>query len=190
MPYRGDLVRNARQQNLDPFVLAGLIRQESEFDPQALSYAKAYGLTQVRPATGRALARRAGMRFSNRVLFQPAANLKLGTMYLRSLLDQWGGKWEEALAAYNAGPSRAKEWMRWADFREPSEFVETIPFTQTREYVQAVLRNAALYRRIYENRLEEPEPPQKKAKPATKVARSRPTPHKKVATKRRPRANS
>ena len=107
LPYRKDLERNANQQNLDPFMMAALIRQESEFDPQALSPKHAYGLTQVEPATGRALARRAGIkRFSNRALFQPAINLKLGSFYLRALLDQWGGKWEEALASYNAGKSR------------------------------------------------------------------------------------
>jgi soluble lytic murein transglycosylase len=79
LPYEKDLVRNAKQQNLDPYMVAALIRQESEFDPQALSAKHAYGLTQVEPATGRALARRAGVkRFSNRSLFQPAINLKLG----------------------------------------------------------------------------------------------------------------
>jgi len=69
--------------------------------------------------------------------------------YLRSLLDQWEGKWEQTLAAYNAGASRVQEWITWGNYQEPAEFVETIPFTQTRDYVQSVLRNAAAYRRIY-----------------------------------------
>src|SRR6185295_854108 len=86
---------------------------------------------------------------STNMLFQPTTNLRLGTTYLRSLLDQWGGKWEQTLASYNAGKSRVQAWITWGDFREPAEFVETIPFTQTRDYVQAVLRNAAAYRRIY-----------------------------------------
>jgi soluble lytic murein transglycosylase len=150
LPYEKDLVRSAKQQNLDPYMVAGLIRQESEFDPQALSAKQAYGLTQVEPATGRALARRAGIkRFSNRSLFQPAINLKLGTYYLRGLLDQWGGKWEETLASYNAGKSRVNEWITWNQYLEPAEFVESIPFTETREYVEAVLRNAAVYRQLY-----------------------------------------
>lgn len=150
LPYRKDLERNANQQNLDPFMMAALIRQESEFDPQALSPKHAYGLTQVEPATGRALARRAGIkRFSNRALFQPAINLKLGSFYLRALLDQWGGKWEEALASYNAGKSRVVDWMAWNQYQEPAEFVESIPFTETREYVEAVLRNATVYRQLY-----------------------------------------
>jgi len=153
LPYEKDLTRNAKQQNLDPYMVAALIRQESEFDPQALSAKHAYGLTQVEPATGRALARRAGVRkFSNRSLFQPAINLKLGTYYLRELLDQWGGKWEETLASYNAGKSRVNDWTNWNQYQEPAEFVESIPFTETREYVEAVLRNATLYRELYATR--------------------------------------
>lgn len=151
LPYRADLMRNARLHNLDPFVVAGLIRQESEFDPHALSHKRAYGLTQVMPSTGRQIARRVGVRrLPNRALFQPSTNLKLGTYYLRSLLDQWGGKWEETLASYNAGKSRVDDWLTWNHYREPAEFVESIPFTETRDYVQAVLRNAALYRELYE----------------------------------------
>jgi soluble lytic murein transglycosylase len=150
LPYEKDLVRSAKQQNLDPYMVAALIRQESEFDPQALSPKHAYGLTQVEPATGRALARRAGVkRFSNRSLFQPAINLKLGAYYLRALLDQWGGKWEQTLASYNAGKSRVNDWITWNQYREPAEFVESIPFTETREYVEAVLRNATVYRQLY-----------------------------------------
>ena len=149
LPYRQELVSYARQRNLDPFLVAGLIRQESEFNPGARSPANAYGLTQVRPGTGRTYARKLGMRFSTRVLFQPAANLKIGTSILRSMLDQNDGKLEQTLAAYNAGPNRLAEWRTWASYREPAEFVESIPFTETRDYVQAVLRNADIYRRLY-----------------------------------------
>jgi soluble lytic murein transglycosylase len=150
LPYRSDLVRTARERDLDPNLLAGLIRQESEFDPGAVSRAKAYGLTQVRPATGRQFARKAGVtRVTTRVLCQPAANLKIGSSILRSMLDEQGGKVEQTLAAYNAGPHKVVEWMAWGSYREPAEFVESIPFTETRDYVQAVLRNAEMYRRLY-----------------------------------------
>jgi len=150
MPYQRDLVTNARLQNLDPYMVAALVRQESEFNPAAVSHKSAYGLTQIMPATGRQLARRTGVRrFRKSMLLQPATNLKLGSKYLRSMLDEWGGKWEETLASYNAGKSRVDEWLSWDVYREPAEFVETIPFTETRDYVQAVLRNAAMYRRLY-----------------------------------------
>jgi soluble lytic murein transglycosylase len=65
------------------------------------------------------------------------------------MLDRQGGSVEETLAAYNAGPNRAAQWRTWANFREPAEFVESIPFTETRDYVQAVLRNAEMYRKLY-----------------------------------------
>ena len=150
LPYRTDLEHSARQDGLDPFLVAGLIRQESEFDPQALSPAKAYGLMQVRPGTGREVARKAGVgRFTNRMLFQPSVNLKLGTAILRGMLDENNDKLEETLASYNAGPAQLVKWLSWNQYREPAEFVESIPFTETRDYVQAVLRNADVYRRLY-----------------------------------------
>ena len=150
MPYQGVLVSSARRFGLDPYMVAALIRQESEFNPVAHSYANAYGLTQIVPATGRMLARQQGIPWSSPdLLYQPATNLRLGTFYMRALLNQWSGRWEETLASYNAGASRVKEWLSWASYREPAEFVESIPITQTREYVQSVIRNAAVYREIY-----------------------------------------
>jgi soluble lytic murein transglycosylase len=150
LPYRGELAADAARCGLDPYLVAGLVRQESEFNPGALSHAKAYGLTQVRPATGRMYARQAGLRRVNeQSLLQPAVNLKIGTTILRGMLDRNGGKLEQTLAAYNAGPNRAAEWIAWKSYREPAEFVESIPFTETRDYVQAVLRNQEIYRRLY-----------------------------------------
>ncbi|HJZ97444.1 MAG TPA: lytic transglycosylase domain-containing protein, partial [Candidatus Solibacter sp.] len=150
LPYKVDLTRAAESRNLDPFLVAGLIRQESEFDPRALSPAKAYGLMQVRPATGRMFAARAGVpRFTAATLYQPAANLKIGSAIFRSMLDHQNGSVEETLAAYNAGPGRVTQWRTWGNFREPAEFIESIPFTETHDYVQGVLRNAEMYRRLY-----------------------------------------
>jgi peptidoglycan lytic transglycosylase len=150
LPYRQSLEKYGRQQDLDPFVLAGLIRQESEFDPKAISRARAYGLMQVLPSTGRSLARktRSG-RFRSSLLFRPDYNIRLGTYYFRTRLDELGGDVEAALAAYNGGKSRVDVWTTWGPFREPAEFIETIPFTETRTYVQIVLANAEVYRRLY-----------------------------------------
>jgi soluble lytic murein transglycosylase len=150
LPYRGELERDARRQGLDPFFMAGLIRQESEFNPGAVSSANAYGLTQVRPGTGKDFAQRAGVpRFTPRMLFDPGPSLKIGAAILRSTIDRNSGRLEQTLAAYNAGPVRAAEWETWGKWREPAEFVESIPFTETRDYVQSVLRNADIYRRLY-----------------------------------------
>lgn len=158
LPYRADFERSARSQNMDPFLLAALARQESEFDPKAVSPSNARGLTQVLPGTGRELSRKLQLKFSTARLFQPSVNLQLGAYYLRTIADNFSGLWEATLAGYNAGPTRAKSWMTWADFREPAEFVESIPYRETRNYVQIVLRNADLYRRIYGSSLEPAKP--------------------------------
>ena len=150
LPYRADLERFSQQNKLDPFLMAALIRQESEFDAGVTSRANARGLTQIEPTTGRELSRKLKIpQYTTAKLFQPTLNLQFGTYYLRLVTDQLGGHTEAALAAYNAGMSRAKSWLTWGDFQEPAEFVETVPFTQTRGYIQAVLRNADAYRRIY-----------------------------------------
>jgi soluble lytic murein transglycosylase len=150
LPYRAELERFAKQNGLDPFLVAALIRQESEFNPKAVSRMNARGLTQILPGTGRELSRKLKVKaYGTASLFVPAVNLQLGTFYLKTIVDNLGGRWEAALAAYNAGPSRAKAWSSWGEFREPAEFIETVPFSETRNYIQTVLRNADTYRRIY-----------------------------------------
>jgi soluble lytic murein transglycosylase len=150
LPFQDDLQKYARENNVDPFVVAGLIRQESEFNPKVISYANAYGLTQILPSTGRELSRRVGMKnFMTPMLFDPAVNLRLGTFYIKTMLASFNGRWEDVLAGYNAGPSRAIKWRRWATYEEQAEFIETVPFDQTRDYIQSVLRNAAVYKKLY-----------------------------------------
>ncbi|MBV8820344.1 MAG: transglycosylase SLT domain-containing protein [Acidobacteriaceae bacterium] len=150
LPFRVSVEQASRAQGLDPFIVAALIRQESEFDPKVISHANAYGLTQLLPSTGREYGRKLNLgRVTTPMLFQPEINTQIGTFYLKTLLDQMEGKWEAALAAYNAGPQRVVKWLTWGDFREPAEFIEAIPFEETRTYVQSVLRNADVYRRLY-----------------------------------------
>jgi soluble lytic murein transglycosylase len=148
-----DLQKNAQAAGLDPFLVAGLIRQESEFDPRARSRSNARGLMQLLPSTARSVARRVPDRrarsYSLASLYLPEINMIYGTHYLKQVLDQFQGTVEYALAGYNAGPNRVIQWTRDANFGEPAEFVESIPITETREYVQAVLRNAAVYRLLY-----------------------------------------
>ncbi len=150
LPYRKSLEDYCRAQMLDPYLMAALIRQESEFNPNAISRANARGLAQVMPATGRQLSRKLGMtRFRTAMLFTPDTNLKLSTYYLKQLSDQLEGKWEATLASYNAGKSHVTTWLAAGNYREPAEFVESIPFNETRAYVQSVLRNAEVYRKLY-----------------------------------------
>jgi soluble lytic murein transglycosylase len=148
-PWWDTIKAESAKNNLDPYLVASLIRQESEFDPSAISYANAYGLMQMLPSVGKAMAREEGLsHFQTFQLLDPETNIRLGTRYLRQMLDKFGGVQEYALAAYNAGDSRVTDWEAAGPYHGMDEFVESIPFTQTREYVQAILRNEETYRAI------------------------------------------
>jgi soluble lytic murein transglycosylase len=148
--YWSDLKRSSAANGLDPYLVASLIRQESEFNPNAVSRANAVGLMQLLPKTGKAVARQVKMkRYTASQLYTPAVNLQLGTRYFRGMVDKFGGSFEYALAAYNAGSDRVEDWLSQGKYRDPQEFVESIPFTETREYVQAILRNASVYKQLY-----------------------------------------
>jgi soluble lytic murein transglycosylase len=148
--YWSDLKRSSAANGLDPYLVASLIRQESEFNPGAVSRANAVGLMQLLPKTGKVVARQAKMKHYNASqLYTPAVNMQLGTRYFRGMVDKFGGSFEYALAAYNAGSDRVEEWLGQGKYRDPQEFVESIPFTETREYVQAILRNASVYKQLY-----------------------------------------
>ncbi len=149
-PYWGELVADAGKQGLDPYLVASLIRQESEFNAGAVSRANAYGLMQLLPSVGKAMARREGMKgFDTRQLLNPTTNLALGTANLKQVLDRFGGQVEYALAAYNAGDTPIRQWLATNDYKDVPEFVESIPYTETREYVQAIVRNREMYRALY-----------------------------------------
>ena len=148
-PYWETIKAESAKNNLNPYLVASLIRQESEFNPSVISYANAYGLMQLLPSVGRALAREEGMsHFRTFQLLDPETNIRLGTRYLRQMLDKFGGVPEYALAAYNAGDNRVEDWQAAGPYQGMDEFVESIPFTQTREYVQAILRNIETYQAI------------------------------------------
>jgi soluble lytic murein transglycosylase len=137
--------------NLDPYLVASLIRQESEFNPSVVSYANAYGLMQLLPSVGKSMAHEEGTsHFETFQLLDPATNIRLGTRYLRKMLDKFGGVTEYALAAYNAGDERVVDWEAAGPYHGIDEFVESIPFTQTREYVEGILRNEETYKAIDE----------------------------------------
>ena len=148
-PYWTIIKAESAKNNLDPYLVASLIRQESEFNPSVISYANAWGLMQLLPSNGKALARQEGMtHFQTFQLLDPETNIRLGTRFLKQTLDKFGGVPEYALAAYNAGDSRVEDWQAAGPYSGIDEFVESIPFTQTREYVQAILRNIEIYREI------------------------------------------
>lgn len=150
LPYAKQLKRRAAPHSLDPYLVAGLIRQESEFNPGAKSRAGALGLMQIMPRTGRGLARRLGISgLSNRQLYNADLSLRLGTFHFKTVLKRFNHRLEYTLAGYNAGEHRVDAWLSWEDLSDPEEFAESIPFTETRGYVQSVMRNAEVYRRLY-----------------------------------------
>ena len=137
--------RYARLNHLDPYLVMALIRQESAFNPEAVSSAGALGLMQILPETvGPARSR----RIISQRLFNPAYNLRFGCLYLRRTLQKFHGNIDEALAAYNAGDSRVSGWMMQYSTVGASDFVEMIPWTETRLYVRTVVRDAEVYREL------------------------------------------
>jgi soluble lytic murein transglycosylase len=150
-PYWETIQAESAKNDLDPYLVASLIRQESEFNPSAISRANALGLMQLLPSVGKQMAREEGMgQFQSFQLLDPATNIRLGTRYLRKTLNKFGGVTEYALAAYNAGDERVADWQAAGPYQGIDEFVESIPFTETREYVEAILRNLETYKAIDE----------------------------------------
>ncbi|MGA7080463.1 MAG: transglycosylase SLT domain-containing protein [Terriglobales bacterium] len=148
--YWPDLRKYSELNGLDPYLVASLIRQESEFNAAAISRANAVGLMQLLPKTGKTVAKQVKLKgYSAPQLYTPAVNLELGTRYFKEMVDKYNGQFEYALAAYNAGTDRVGDWLGQGHYRDAQEFVESIPFTETREYVQAILRNANVYRQLY-----------------------------------------
>ncbi len=143
--YWSFVASQAERTGTDPMLILGLIRQESAFDDKARSRSNARGLMQILPSTGRTLARTERIRNYNAAkLFDPEINILLGTRHLTSLLKRYGST-ELALAAYNAGSSRVDRWVSLFGKEDPAQFVEQIPFGETRNYVKQVLSNKAFY---------------------------------------------
>jgi len=139
----------AGERALDPALVAGLIRQESNFDPSATSRAGARGLMQILPGTGSHIARRERYPLWDPVLlYEPDVSLEMGTTHLANLINSYGHP-NYVLAAYNAGGSRVRRWQRRAGVEDPELFVERIPYRETRNYVKIVQTNRDVYAGLY-----------------------------------------
>lgn len=151
-PYYDVFAREAQAQNLDLAWVYGLTRQESRFQPVVRSGAGAQGLMQIMPSTGRWIARRQGYRdFDASWLGRVDTNVALGCAYLRHVLDLLSNNPVMASAAYNAGPGRPRRW-RDSRMMEGAVFAETIPISETREYVKRVMTNAEMYATLFDRR--------------------------------------
>ncbi|MFT3666809.1 transglycosylase SLT domain-containing protein [Piscinibacter sp.] len=144
LPFRREVIAQAREIGLDPAYVYGLIRQESRFIMDARSQVGASGLMQLMPSTARWTARKIGLDYTHDMITDREVNLRLGTSYLKLVLDDFGGSQALAAAAYNAGPNRPRRWRDGAPL-EAAAWAENIPFTETRDYVKKVLHNATVY---------------------------------------------
>ncbi|NUM88181.1 MAG: lytic transglycosylase domain-containing protein [Bdellovibrionales bacterium] len=140
-----EIIEEASRDKIDQYLVYGLMRQESGFDPRAVSRARAKGLMQIIPSTARRLASNGARR-----LFNEKDNTMMGVKYLTRLAERFGGEMELVFAAYNAGPMKVEEWLKRNPKREdPILWNDMIPFMETRDYVVSILRNAYFYTRLY-----------------------------------------
>ena len=146
---RETLISSSKQNGLDPALVAAIIRQESNFNPQATSPAGARGLMQLMPSVGQSLAAEKGIGpWNPDLLYEPDVSIKLGTAHLSTLVRKYP-EVVKSLAAYNAGESRVEKWSTKAGANDPEVFTERIPFVETRDYVRTILRNRAYYQALY-----------------------------------------
>ena len=141
--------REAQNNSLDPFLIEAVMRQESLFDPEAKSSANALGLMQLLPDTATKLAAADNRVLDPLALFQPDLNIDLGTRYLNQLLARFDGDLLKAVAAYNGGEAAVEKWQRRFANLEPDEFVESISYRETRDYIKRVVTNYRTYQQLY-----------------------------------------
>jgi len=147
--WRDEVAETAGRVGLDPFLIAAIVREESSYYPRAVSRAGARGLMQLMPATAKPMADVRGLPFEGGgLLDDPRANLEMGTAFLAGLMKEFGEP-RLAIAAYNAGPKRVRDWWKARRTADIEAFVEQIPYDETREYVKRVMLSWSEYRRLY-----------------------------------------
>jgi soluble lytic murein transglycosylase len=151
IPYWSEISRWANEHQVDPVLVLGLMRQESRFQPKIRSIAGAMGLMQLMPETAAQVA--AGLKLKTYSLEKPDDNIRLGTWYLNSTHQTYQDNSMLAIASYNAGPGNVAQWLKELDISDADQFVESIPFSETRDYVKSVLGNYWNYLRLYNPQL-------------------------------------
>lgn len=148
-PHKETIYYYARAYNLDPQLVAAVVRVESGFNPKATSPRGAVGLMQVMPETARWVSRQAGLPFEPKQLYDPVYNIQVGTWYLAYLHQEFDGNLAMVLAAYNGGSAKVKEWVATQRWDGSLRNIDRIPFAETRDFVRKVLRDYQFYRWIY-----------------------------------------
>lgn len=146
LKYEDSIRESSAKYNLDPFFVMGVISAESRFSENAVSNKDAKGLMQLKDDTAKWCAKKYGIEGS---LYETYVNIEIGCAYLRYLLDLFDGNTENALAAYNAGQGNVKKWLADTRYSSDGKKLDTIPYTETREYVLRVLQRENIYRKIY-----------------------------------------
>lgn len=149
LPYRAVVEAQAARYNLDPLLITAIIREESSFNPRAVSSRGALGLMQIMPSTGAWIAAQLGEDFRTASLLDPADNIRYGTWYLRSLVAEYGGDLVCAMAAYNAGNNRVNQWLSAGIWDGTLENISRLPYSETKRYLIKIRRSHAIYRFLY-----------------------------------------
>ena len=148
--YKELIEKYAKENKLDPFLVAAVIRVESNYQPDARSHMNAYGLMQILPETGEWIAGRLGEEFEVNKLTDPEYNIRYGTYYLRYLMDYFG-RTQLALAAYNGGLTNVNNWLNTPEYSKDGKTLDFIPFDETNNYVKKVTDYYENYQRVYHN---------------------------------------
>ncbi len=149
LPYRQTIFTQAQAAEVDPYLVMALIRVESKFRPQAESRMGARGLMQLMPETAEWVTKQLGEPYSVEGLFEIEYNVRIGCWYLANLLKEFEGNLPLALAAYNGGRGNVRQWVNQGLWAGDEDHLEKIPFTETRDFIQRVLQDYEMYRRIY-----------------------------------------
>lgn len=153
-PYQGEILEYSGKNKIDPFLVAAVIKNESNFDRKAASKAGAIGLMQIMPDTGEWIAEQMGIKnFDPQDLYRTDANIRLGCWYLGELEYEFQRNWVLMMIAYNAGRGNTKAWMQENNWDYDFNKIEDIPYSDTREYVKKVLYDRDEYYKLYKNRL-------------------------------------
>lgn len=150
--YKDYIGKYSEENDLDPYLVASIIKVESGYDKKALSPKDARGLMQITENTARWGSEELGIdAYENKILYEPQKNIEIGTWYLKKLREEFGDNRELILAAYNGGSGNVNKWLNDEKYSKDGESLENIPFKETRNYVEKVERNYKAYKKIYKD---------------------------------------
>ena len=156
LSYKGLIKKYSKEYNMDPYLIAAIINVESNFNKNAISSKDARGLMQIIPKTGEWAAGKLGIEnFTVELLFDPETNIRIGIWYLDMLKNEFGDNIQLILAAYNGGSGNVSKWLQNEEYSEDGKELKKIPFKETEQYIEKVLKNYEVYKNVYKNEFNE-----------------------------------